>query len=345
MELKEWFQYFPDSYVVAMSSESMAIFREYKVGSGTDYEQLTNKLRAMNNNGAGIFFTPNAINDVTKRHAADNLGGYNAWYIDLDIPGGKGRVTEEVALVRATEKRRILEHISGCKIRPTFTCESRNGFHLFWLRDRSRGVESGYISECFSEIEHGIAKYFEGCGADTSTTKPVTLLRVPGFDNHKHGESFRVTVIESLGCFGAGGNPKRYTEVEMMKAFPAPEKAPTPYKLPKIYRKIVINKYKVIPETGELRQKHENDDIFEKVHSLNIEEVLSRLSGHGVVGGRVFEIRKRNVYIDGKATPAFINRNENKIFARKGDGPTITQFLHKFGHSYAYIAEVYKELF
>ena len=333
---QKWFTYFPDAYVVVMS-ENMSLLREYKVTKDTDIPALYQSLSAMNESRAGIFFTPNKIKDVQDRHKLENLAGYNSWYIDLDISESKGAGTDENLLIREREKRNILEYISKSKSRPSIVNESRNGFHLFWLIG---GSPDGLVGQHFSEVERGIAEYFLRYGADTSSSKAVTLLRVPSFTNCKHDETFRVRIRPGMGAVGEDGSPRRYTNKEMIAAFPAtPIPEPPKPKIPKYIR------IKTQAERGR--------DIFEVVNNLPIEQVMYRLSGTALVNGETFELKRvgrerLNIFIDGRATGNFIDLPSNYVFGPKGsrgNGPVITQWLSFYGTPWNEMAIQLKQLF
>jgi len=279
----------------------------------------------------GVYFTPNSIKTEFKRHALTNLEKIQAFYIDLDIEGAK-IITDEVS----KEKRRIgkerylgrIYELEQLNLLPTLIIENRNGYHLYW----------SVLGECtieeFKKVEDRLVEYFRDFGADTSTTKPVTLLRVPGSINHKGGEAFEVLVI--------GLRNNKYTPGDFL---PLPLPPKTESETTKIYRR---------PKLLKAGVNEERSKLFDQVHDMRIEDVLLKLSGLPAVAGEQFVLhavhsgRRYNIDIDGKPTANFINTEQNHIYGKRGseyNGPTITQWLRYYGNSYKDIANLYKSLF
>lgn len=336
----DWFDtYFPDAYVCALGEKGLVL--EHKPEDHLN-EELLPHYQDANESGAAILFTPNGIEHEKDRHKLENLKSINAWYIDIDLSATKSVHSSEEMSLREDAKATLRGRIWCASVQPSIVVESRNGFHLYWL-----ALDAGH--EAFAEIESSIYHYFRKDGADISSTKIVTLLRLPGFFNTKHGEKFRVHVDPFLSVFNSDGSFKGYSEQEMLSAFPAIVSKDSPKVLDT--NEAGANIYVWSPPP---RVSLGAGDIFAKVHALPVKEVLEKLSGHAVVNGEKFEFKKvnggrhENLIIDGKSVNCWIDNEKNMIFGPKGseyNGPTVTQWLRWYGAGYAEIAKVYKELF
>lgn len=339
INLENWFSiFFPNSYVCSFG-ESGFLTGDHVTETLPFDGVVKAKYRKINDNGAGVFFTPNGVQNKAGKHSLSNFQQINSWYIDLDIPESKGAKTADELRVREERKADIRGRILFAPLPPTFTVESRNGFHLYWL-------SSSATTENFKPIELGIYDYFVKDGADLASTKIVTLLRVPGFYNWKNGEQFRVKIIPMLCAFYPDLSPRAYSEEDMLIAYPAKITTSTTEQPPteRIFR--TARSYK---------SNFDLDNVFARVHEMPIEQVVQRLSGTYMVGGEQFELkrgggthRRLNLWINGHSTANFIDLEKNMIFGAKEsgyNGPTITQWLRYYGLTYKEIAEGYQKIF
>lgn len=330
---QQFFSYFPQVYVCAMSESGIL---KGGIIDNKNFEKEIEDYQKINATGAGIFFTPNAIKDEREKHKISNLAGINAWYLDIDIEETKHCQSETDFKKREDRKAEIRGAIWSLPNTntPSITIENRNGFHLYWLY--LEGSES-----VFPRIENGIFERFKLQGADPSSTKIVQLLRVPGFKNAKNGEAFEISIDQDLSRKYPDGSYYGYTEREMLDAFPytkPEEESVSVFRPPKLSNRVY---------TGT------NQDIFDKVHLLPVEMVLSRISGHSFVNGEHFELQRTgrgnyNIIVDGKPTGNFIDTSKNHIYGPRdsiGNGPTITQWLRYYGREMSELAQVYRQLF
>jgi len=158
---------------------------------GTLAEQR-DALRALNQQGAGIFVTVNATN--LKGRKASDITGVRAVFADFD---GEGAVE--------------LAEAAAAKLPPSIVVESSPGKrHLYWLTDELTIAE-------FASISKALAK---AAGSDTNATDIARVLRLPGFE-HRKGEPVPVKLLSS--------NPeRRYGKDAILSGFGITVEASTP---------------------------------------------------------------------------------------------------------------------
>ena len=332
----DWFDmYFPGAYVCALGAKGIVL--EHKVDDHPN-QDLREQYQRANAGGAAILFTPNGIQHESGRHKLENFSHINAWYLDVDIQDTKGEDTDGVRHLRSIRKAALRGRIWYAPVQPSITVESRNGFHLYWL------AHDG-TPERFAEIERRLYRYFQPDGADISSTKIVTLLRLPGYANTKGGGWFPVHVEPALCSYHSDDTYQGYGEETMLKMFPDYERGvaekdhggvdgPVSYRPPS-------------------RVSLGTSDIFTAAKGIPIRGALERLSGTGIVSGENFTFRSvaggrhLNLVVDGRSVNCWIDVPNNQIFGPKGtkyNGPTLAQWLKYYGHEWSEIAETLKQL-
>ena len=143
----------------------------------------------------GIYFTPNGItgtkiSEKGSRHLDENVGIYNALFLDLD--GGK----------KAEQKAKLLAY----PIRPSYVVESKNGFHPYWFV---------YVGINEQEWRIGMKRLIQFFGADKAACNPSRLMRLP-FTWHTKTDDKFFTKVEVWSA-------KRYEWQEVLVPLP-PEK-------------------------------------------------------------------------------------------------------------------------
>ena len=129
------------------------VFHEY------DHE----KLKALNDKGAGIFFMVNEGDGGGRKNK--NVVRVRAFFADFDgIPLPKEWPVKPDIFVRT----------------------SAGHFHAYWL------VEDDCPLEHFKSIQQAIAKYY---GSDASVNDLARVMRVPGFDHMKGEKPWMVQVV------------------------------------------------------------------------------------------------------------------------------------------------------
>lgn len=144
----------------------------------------------LNNNGYGIFFTPNSFSGTRLEK---NLCKLKMWYVDLD--GGN--------------KNHMENTLSNFSLEPTLLIETRNGYHAYWKCEPNlfdKGMLSDYV-----EILEGLVKQF---GGDQNAMGTNRVLRVPNFYHCKDPRN-KFLVKEVYSC------SKVYTVDQMRNALPS----------------------------------------------------------------------------------------------------------------------------
>lgn len=162
-------------------------------GKPSDYSK--EKLKDLNDRGAGIYFTPNQF--PTGKRSKDICAGINAWYTECDDLS----IDEQWKNLRA------------CPLQPSFVVQSKKSLHAYWLAKDATILNA-------EKILRGLVKHFQG---DSSCAEISRVLRIPGFYHKKDRENpVLVGLVEE--------HPElRYTEEEMLKTFPFEEEKPKPF--------------------------------------------------------------------------------------------------------------------
>lgn len=281
-------------------------------------------IRERNEAGYDVFWTANAVKEEhgSSTHKEDNLAWINAVYTDLDIPFESDR--EE-------EKARLAGEIMFMECPPSFVVETRAGYHLYWFCNP--------LLEEFKKIQQGIYESLQHIYADPAAKNVLRLLRVPGFLQHKNGETFRAKIRMELCARNPDGTFIYYNATELQQAFPV-KSAPT------------WGKKKVVKKVATVNSFFQNTyDVFTYVKSLPQEVVFERCNGGVLTGGEVFTLMperggKMQIRKDGKPTPSWIDCRVNAIFSNNVQGHYgIVEFAKWYGLELYEIADELKKLF
>lgn len=198
---------------------------------------------------------------------------------------------------------------------PTLVVETKRGYQCYWdALDPSL--------ELYDRIQLGLCDFF---GGDKNARDISRILRMPYFYHCKDpSDRFLVTIAHS--------STKKYTEKQMLELIPKP---PTP----KQQKELVRKELSFISD----------DDVFNRIYSLDCEQGLLRLSGHPAVGGEKFTFKRvtsgnLNLYVDGKGTSVFIDKHK-KIGSSDKGGPTLLQWLKWYSGDYKTAMRVMREVF
>ena len=149
-------------------------------------DTLADTLRRLNNAGAGVFVTINAVLDGAPRKTA-NVVRVRALFADADDPAHMGQVEAEIAR-RAVPPAMVVEGGPGKR-------------HAYWK-----------VTDCpladFGAIQRAIAA---ALGTDPSVTDLPRVLRLPGFI-HRKGAPFMTRTISTPG--------HSYTADQIRAAYP-----------------------------------------------------------------------------------------------------------------------------
>lgn len=150
--------------------------------------KMTNygEILKLNEQGAGIFMCPNPIVGGSRKE--ENVQKIVYAFADMDKEAG---TKEEQA-----------KRIKNAPLEPTFTVESRNGYHVYYRCDITH--------ENWDRIIRGIVQYFDG---DEALLSKNEVLRVPSFYHQKNpDDKFLIKMHTQSG--------NKYEEKELISAFP-----------------------------------------------------------------------------------------------------------------------------
>ena len=204
-----------------------------------------------------------------------------------------------------------MEMVKSSKLPPSFIVETGKSYHCYWL---AKDAEIGN----FREIQQRLIYNFN---ADKANVDPSRVFRIPGF-NHMKKDPFPVEIVSS--------NPElRYTEEQMRKAFPMPEKPKAPL------LSIVV--------------KPKGDGLWDMATAVNNRDMLMMLSGDPIVNGEQFDFKPRSgggehILVDGKPCDAWMDQ-AGLIGSPKGGGPTWIQWVTYYGRTKKEIAQWFKKKF
>lgn len=246
----------------------------------------------------GIFWTVNSFTQPVRKKEFVKEIVY--WAIDID----KGT------------KKEMLEKIRK-HILPTMVVETKRGYQVYWE------AKDAKIENWNKIVWDRLLFYF---GADNNAKDVTRLLRYPGFYHCKDpSDKFLIKVVWE--------NNSKYTEDEMLLAFPLPE----------------IEKEKSKQKQNLRIIFKDSDDLWERVWSMNCLTALERISGHPGVGGEVFTFTKtsngkHNIEVNGKTTSCWVDR-EGRIGSLDKGGPTIFQWINWYQRDKKRTIEIMKGVF
>ena len=181
--VSEFIKMFPKSYIQTFDDQ-----KERKDKSLTQLMPIKSvtieQLQALNQRGAGIFFTPNPCKGGRKE---ENIESIKWAYVDLDEGEKEGSM-----LIKIVES----------PLQPSIIIESKRGYHVYFRCDIKK--------ENWNKIIQGLIQYFDG---DTAISSINEVLRVPFFYHMKDKDNPFLVKLASL-------KKNKYSEAELIKAFP-----------------------------------------------------------------------------------------------------------------------------
>lgn len=175
----DWLSRFPGTSVEALEDRQGGATMEVRdVSAKTDADYLAVR--------AGVFYSPNGFNaepaeGKKRRRSKGNLLCLNALFVDLD--GG--------------DKAWMRRKIDAFPVVPSLVVETKNGFHVIWLLDRSEGPEGQNV---WVETQKGLIAQFD---ADEACSDTSRLLRMPSSWHCKGlftgGKAYRVSLVLDTG--------------------------------------------------------------------------------------------------------------------------------------------------
>jgi hypothetical protein len=122
MNTKDFMSYFKGFYIKTLDdkhAKEAIPWREtlHEIETeGGPKEFTIEKLKALNEKKAGIFFTPNNFSKAEGRKA-EQCEGVNAWFMECD----------------KISKEEQMERINKAKLPPSFIVETAKSYHTYWL--------------------------------------------------------------------------------------------------------------------------------------------------------------------------------------------------------------------
>lgn len=201
---------------------------------------------------------------------------------------------------------------------PSLIVETKRGYQLYFHTNDA-------TVENHKEIQDRLVIAY---GGDKNAKDIARILRVPGYRHWKdENEPFTVLVKHiSEGTF--------FKEKAMLKFYLRP------------------NEEKKLEQKNQSKKELSflnNDNLFDRIYSMDCEQALLRLSGQACVGGESFSFKRNangnlNLMVNGKGTSVFIDKNKRIGSSDKG-GPTIFNFIKWYGHNNSETTRIMKEIF
>lgn len=202
---------------------------------------------------------------------------------------------------------------------PSLVIETKRGYQVYYNAEDATVENYGIIQSRLVEV----------FGGDPKAKDIARVLRVPGY---LHWKDPKNPFAIRLSFF----SEKTYSEKTMLDFFKVKKEKPG-------------LKEKVKKELSFIK----NNDLFERIYSMDCEQALLRLSGHPVVGCEVFTFKRvssgnLNILVNGKSTSCFIDKDKRIGSFDKG-GPVIWSWINWYHKdhkkTYQFMREYFPELF
>lgn len=217
-------------------------------------------------------------------------------------------------------KAAMWQRLRNAPLLPSRVVETKRGYQATW------NAKDALASHWNALVIDRLVPYF---GADPNARDLARILREPDFYHLKDpNDPFLVRVVHRQNV--------SYTERQMADRFPD-----------------VGSKIRAAKEQAAAKRQYRDpvagDSLWDTIWNLDCEEFLNRVSGRPEVNGEMYTFRstsagKKNIYVDGKGSSCWIDQH-GKIGSLSHGGPSATQWLKWFGHSYADIASIMKRLY
>lgn len=228
-----------------------------------------------NKNNCGIFFSVNQITG-NKRWQA-NVSQITSWVVEIDH-------------LSKDDQMKLLEL---SPLQPSLAVESKRSYHFYWFAKE-------WTKENWRKIMRWVRNFFQW---DHKIITEERVLRIPWFDHCKDPSDKFETTYYSLWW-------KKYTEEEMLKAFPD-----------------TTNKKE---QEKKMKQFANTDDFRKRACSVNSEYMLWLLSWTKRVNGETITVDWWQIFINGKSTSSWIDKNW-LIGSHDNWWPTRTQWIAWYG--------------
>jgi hypothetical protein len=164
------------------------------------FEYNEQELKAFNERGNGVYFSPNGFKEARKK---ENLTNLNAVYADLDLAKEGQEVDIKTLKIKLWQE--LLSHVP-----PSFIIDTKNGLQPIWLIEADVSQ-----TELHKKVIKGIIEWSKqfGCAGD-AVHDCTRVLRLPNF-NHCKGEPYL--------CRAKKTSEYVYTLEDLEKYFPYTE--------------------------------------------------------------------------------------------------------------------------
>jgi len=309
ISLKEFVNFFPKSYCCGMIPTTGKQANGFLI---TTADALKLRIEYFQKNKWKVHFTPNTMLTAEGKNRKTNFCRINCWFVDVDIEETKHAKTPEDFALREAKKEELFTTIATAfPINSSFVCESRNGYHAYWLAAQEiPGFSAGPTPEGFAKIQKTLADFL---GGDMSCARPTSMLPVMETLFWKWGETGKIK-LESMV-----GTKAYHTEKLMLEMC------------------VELNKRIARRPPNLTAKKPIERAAYIKKNSIKgikgIKDRLSRLSGHPGIGGEVISFQstgrqKYNLLFNGNSSPVWIDDQSGHIFSHTdGDIKSIESFL------------------
>ncbi len=330
LDTKQFFEgIFPDCYVCALrvdigqieGSKPIDEAGVFGLTTSDDYDSFfARKYFDLNKQGYGIHFTPNAVKVAEGKNRIDNIEYINSFWVEIDIEETKELKHEDDVITRKNIKAEIAGLFLNFDFKywPSLFVETRNGFQVYWFAANCTILDFNLVQEC-------LYRRFKNVGADKSSMKLNSMLRVPWFRYHKKGEEGFITPWKVFSTL------RLYDFNEMVAFLSAEydelmsEKKRLNYELFEqelMSRSVTLNN-RWTPPKGQSK--------VAKIIAYPIKNLLEKLSGKEIVNGDKFTFKKVSdtkfaVMVNGHGSPNWIDSSTNMIFSN--NKPKFWNMIH-----------------
>lgn len=163
--LKQFYSLFKDSYLQTFDDTKQDRAGFTMTFPIMELKEKIQKIKTLNEKGAGIFFTPNPCKAGRKENNVTEI----RWvYVDMD----------------EGTKEEMVEKIKNAPIPPSIVTESSRSYHAYWRL-------TSCTDEQFKKIINGLIEFFDG---DPAISSKNEVLRLPGF-NHMKKDPFQIKIV------------------------------------------------------------------------------------------------------------------------------------------------------
>ena len=250
------------------------------------------KFKRLNEQGYGIYFTPNGFN---QRRKIDHLTSINAVFGDLDIAKEDDNMSKEE---RGRKKQKLLNALYSLEYKPSMTIVTKNGLQPIWLIDQQEPTEEN--KKMFREAIEGIIEWSKGQGCYGDQVKDLArVLRLPSF-NHVKGTPYPIKFV-------------KYSEVFYDLA-----------KLHKFFSQYNVTNNKILNSfTPKSNEKVKNDKSYSNplmnaINAIDIRLIVER--AHASIGNRIEWDNQGRIIINGRLSGNFLGKNDDRQYIATTSG-------------------------